>query len=357
MPGRPKVSFDKSPYLGNFIEVQLKGDSITHVHRGAIPAAVLSDKRMRKFPGSTLSTKQILDMQDLDIDTAHVVIHFFYSKQYECIKPKDVSYNVSKAYQLKVALQVIDAAEVMRLSTLKALATAELLPLAKELDLTTLIAFLETLELKHWFHPELREYIQSQLDEITANPFGKSASEVPEPRVSPCYTAILLTRLIAQAKLNHASKSKDKLKPEDEQPKVAKAETEGQSHFENIRQRNWEQKPLTTFDEVVNEVVYHSEPSTLETRGQRFYDPWEQLGLRSYGTRKDAIDSTEAIGSATPQLLTTSRPSHCNSQPKEGNGAKYVFGVDPPAFQAFYGKWNPTTKKDPASVMTKASGK
>uniref|UniRef100_A0A0D2Y5U5 Uncharacterized protein n=1 Tax=Fusarium oxysporum (strain Fo5176) TaxID=660025 RepID=A0A0D2Y5U5_FUSOF len=112
----PTVQFVKSPYAGIFVQVLLKGKSITRIHKGVVPANVLSSRSTQE--PAPKSATPILDMQDLGSDTAHVVIHFFYTKQYDCIKPTGVSSDSAKGYELKVSLQVIEAATKMELPAL-----------------------------------------------------------------------------------------------------------------------------------------------------------------------------------------------------------------------------------------------
>ncbi|ENH65765.1 hypothetical protein FOC1_g10003387 [Fusarium oxysporum f. sp. cubense race 1] len=112
----PTVQFVTSPYAGIFVQVLLKGKSITRIHKGVVPANVLSSRSTQE--PAPKSATPILDMQDLGSDTAHVVIHFFYTKQYGCIKPTGISSDSAKGYELKVSLQVIEAATKMKLPAL-----------------------------------------------------------------------------------------------------------------------------------------------------------------------------------------------------------------------------------------------
>ncbi|KAJ9418717.1 hypothetical protein QL093DRAFT_2566395 [Fusarium oxysporum] len=227
----PTVQFVKSPYAGIFVQVLLKGKSITRIHKGVVPANVLSSRSTQE--PAPKSATPILDMQDLGSDTAHVVIHFFYTKQYDCIKPTGVSSDSAKGYELKVSLQVIEAATKMELPALVSLAKSECARLCKELDLLNLVAILGKLSFDYTKFPEIQHHIAYHLEKVLANPRSQSATDLLSRATTNSITDMLVRKLVMTARKEQTSEAKAKPRPEDEVPGVLICESRPQPPFQD----------------------------------------------------------------------------------------------------------------------------
>ncbi|EWZ96010.1 hypothetical protein FOWG_03515 [Fusarium oxysporum f. sp. lycopersici MN25] len=227
----PTVQFVKSPYAGIFVQVLLKGKSITRIHKGVVPANVLSSRSTQE--PAPKSATPILDMQDLGSDTAHVVIHFFYTKQYDCIKPTGASSDSAKGYELKVSLQVIEAATKMELPALVSLAKSECARLCKELDLLNLVAILGKLSLDYTKFPEIQHHIAYHLEKVLANPRSQSATDLLSRATTNSITDMLVRKLVMTARKEQTSEAKAKPRPEDEVPGVLICESRSQPPFQD----------------------------------------------------------------------------------------------------------------------------
>ncbi|KAL9563603.1 hypothetical protein ACKAV7_012271 [Fusarium commune] len=226
----PTVQFVTSPYADIFVQVLLKGKSITRIHKGVVPANVLSSRSTQE--PAPKSATPILDMQDLGSDTAHVVIHFFYTKQYDCIKPTGVSSDSAKSYELKVSLQVIEAAKKMELPVLVDLAKRQCARLCKELDLLNLIAILGKLNFNYTNFPEIQQHIAYHLEKVLANPRSQSATDLLSRATTNSITDILVRKLVMMARKEQTSEAKAKPEPENEFPGVLICESRPHPHFE-----------------------------------------------------------------------------------------------------------------------------
>ncbi|KAK2126226.1 hypothetical protein NOF04DRAFT_16874 [Fusarium oxysporum II5] len=227
----PTVQFVTSPYAGIFVQVLLKGKSITRIHKGVVPANVLSSRSTQE--PAPKSATPILDMQDLGSDTAHVVIHFFYTKQYDCIKPTGVSSDSAKGYELKVSLQVIEAATKMELPALVSLAKSECARLCKELDLLNLVAILGKLSFDYTKFPEIQHHVAYHLEKVLANPRSQSATDLLSRATTNSITDMLVRKLVVTARKEQTSEAKAKTRPEDKVPGVLICESRPQPPFQD----------------------------------------------------------------------------------------------------------------------------
>ncbi|KAF4946767.1 hypothetical protein FGADI_10971 [Fusarium gaditjirri] len=226
----PKVQFFASPYTDIFVQVQLRGSSTTQIHKGVVPAKVLLSRRMKvPAPGSATP---ILDMQDLACDTAHAVIDFFYTRQYDCIKPRDVTRNSSKGYELKVSLQVIEAARMLELPALVYLAQRECARLCQELDLLNLVAILGKLDFDYTNFPEIKHHIAYHLENVLASPHSQFTTDLLSRATTNSITDMLVRKLVMTAREGHKSETKAKPLPKNGFPGVIFREPRPQPPFE-----------------------------------------------------------------------------------------------------------------------------
>ncbi|KAF5705916.1 hypothetical protein FMUND_11892 [Fusarium mundagurra] len=210
------AQFIMSPYADTFVKVLLKGNSITWVHRGVIPGHVLSSKSTIE-PGSNSATS-IMDMQDIGNDTAHVIIHFFYTKQYNCITPWGIPGDTAKGYELRVSLQVIEAARKMKLPALEDLAKRQCARVCNEMDLLNLVAILGKINIDTKNFPELAQHISLHLEKVLTNPHSQVASNLLSRTTTNSITDILVRKLVMNARDKPTGEPKAKPGPENETP-------------------------------------------------------------------------------------------------------------------------------------------
>ncbi|KAF4495661.1 hypothetical protein FAGAP_8215 [Fusarium agapanthi] len=208
------AQFTTSPYANNFFKVLLKGKSITWIHRGVVPGHVLSSKSTQD-PAYNSATPTV-DMQDIGNDTAHVIINFFYTKQYKYIKPLGIYGDTEKGYELKVSLQVIEAAGKMKLPDLVDLAKRQCARICHEMDLLNLIAILGKMNIDYKNVPELTQHIAFQLEKVLANPHSPFASSILSRATSNSITDMLVRKLLMIARVEPTSEPKAKPAPENE---------------------------------------------------------------------------------------------------------------------------------------------
>ncbi|KAF5585279.1 hypothetical protein FPCIR_8359 [Fusarium pseudocircinatum] len=192
------AQFITSPYADIFIKVLLKGRSIIWIHRGVVPVHILS-KNVTEELGPK-SASPILDMQDIGNDTAHVIIHFFYTKQYNCIKPWGLSGDTAKGYELRVSLQVIEAARKLKLQALVDLAKRQCARVCREMDLLNLVAILGKMNIDTKNFPELAQHISLHLEKVLADPHSEVASNLLSRTNSNSITDILVRKLVMSAR-------------------------------------------------------------------------------------------------------------------------------------------------------------
>ncbi|KAF5551087.1 hypothetical protein FNAPI_7514 [Fusarium napiforme] len=206
--------FITSPYADTFAKVLLKGNSITWVHRGVIPGHVLSSETTEEL--GSKSPSPILDMQNIGNDTAHVIIHFFYTKQYNCIKPWGIYGDTAKGYELKVSNSVIEAARKMRLPALADLAKRHYMRVCREMDFLNLVAILGKMNIDTKNFPELAQHISLHLEKVLSDPYSEVASDFLSQTTSNSITDILVRKLLMNARDKLASEPKAKVEPGNE---------------------------------------------------------------------------------------------------------------------------------------------
>jgi hypothetical protein len=245
-------------------------------------------------------------MQAIAIDTAHVVIHFFYTKQYDCMKPKDISGHLAKGYELRVTLQVFEAATNMELPCLVALAKAESLRLCNDLDLLNLLAILGKHSFRYKSFPELEQYIASQLEKVITSPCSTFATG-PLSRDTPnSITDMLVRRLVTMARVDQAREAKAKPGPEHEPSNMIKAGTKEQSSQNHIARGIWHKDPPTTQQKAVEEFLFPTaHRSSSHDRVKEYHESLEELGLSEEEMRlkvRKSVDETFKIPSSTVSL-------------------------------------------------------
>ncbi|KAF5541852.1 hypothetical protein FMEXI_7776 [Fusarium mexicanum] len=208
------AQFTASPYANNFFKVLLKGKSITWIHRGVVPDHVPSNKSTQDPVYS--SATPIVDMQDIGYDTAHVIINFFYTKQYKYIKPSGIYGDTEKGYELKVSLQVIEAAGKMKMPDLVDLAKRQCARICFEMDFLNLITILGKMNMDYTNFPELTQRIALQLERVLANPHSPLASTILSRATSNSITDILLRKLLMIARVEPTSEPRAKPTPGNE---------------------------------------------------------------------------------------------------------------------------------------------
>ncbi|PNP74813.1 hypothetical protein FNYG_11950 [Fusarium nygamai] len=209
------AQFITSPYADTFVKVLLKGKSITWIHRGVIPGHVLSSHNSTEELASK-SASPILDMQNIGNDTAHVIIHFFYTKQYNCIKPLGISDDSARGYELRVSLQVIEAARKMTLLALVDLAKRQCARVCQEMDLLNLVAILGKMNIDYKNFPELTQHITIHLEQVLTNPHSEFASNLLSQATSNSITDILVRKLVMVAQDKRTSEPKARPRPGNE---------------------------------------------------------------------------------------------------------------------------------------------
>ncbi|KAF5613312.1 uncharacterized protein FSUBG_1042 [Fusarium subglutinans] len=208
------AQFTASPYANNFFKVLLKGKSITWIHRGVVPDHVPSNKSTQD-PAYSSATPTV-DLQEIGYDTAHVIINFFYTKQYKYIKPSGIYGDTEKGYELKVSLQVIEAARKMKLPDLVDLAKKQCARVCHEMNLLNLISILGKMNIDYNNVPELTQHISLQLEKVLAFPHSPLASTMLSRATSNSITDILLRKLLMIARAEPTSEPKAKPTPGNE---------------------------------------------------------------------------------------------------------------------------------------------
>ncbi|KAF5622150.1 uncharacterized protein FTJAE_11011 [Fusarium tjaetaba] len=206
--------FITSPYADTFVKVLLKGNTITWVHRGVIPGHALSSEITEEL--GSKSPSPILDMQNIGNDTAHVIIHFFYTKQYNCIKPWGICGDTAKGYELKVSNSVIEAARKMRLPALADLAKRHYMRVCREMDFLDLVATLGKMNIDTKKFPELAQHVSLHLEKVLSDPYSEGASDFLSQTTSNSITDILVRKLLINARDKLASEPKAKAEPGNE---------------------------------------------------------------------------------------------------------------------------------------------
>ncbi|KAF5968315.1 hypothetical protein FCOIX_11475 [Fusarium coicis] len=209
------AQFITSPYVDTLVKVLLKGNSITWIHRGVIPVHVLYMNNSAEYLESK-SFPPIVDMQNIGNDTAHVIIHFFYTKKYNCIKPLGSSGDTAKAYELRVSLQVIEAARKMRLPVLVDMAKRHCAHVFHDMDILNLVSILgkTNVDTKHF--PELAQHISLHLEKVLSDPHSQVASNLLSRTTSNSITDILVRKLVMNARGKPTGESKAKPGPGNE---------------------------------------------------------------------------------------------------------------------------------------------
>ncbi|KAF5620073.1 hypothetical protein F52700_11393 [Fusarium sp. NRRL 52700] len=214
VPHAMSAKFITSPYANNFVKVLLKGNSVTWIHKRVIPGHVLSSKSTQE-PASK-SAEWIMDMQDIGNDTAHVIIHYFYTKQYHCIKPSGVSGDTAQSYELGVSLQVIKAARKMLLPALVDLANGECARICHEMDLLNLVAVLGKMDIDFKNFPELTQHVAFHLEKVLAHPHSPFASNILSRATPNDITEMLIRKLVMIARDEPTSEPKVKPRTKNE---------------------------------------------------------------------------------------------------------------------------------------------
>ncbi|KAJ4140573.1 hypothetical protein NW765_015848 [Fusarium oxysporum] len=308
----PTVQFVKSPYAGIFVQVLLKGKSITRIHKGVVPANVLSSRSTQE--PAPKSATPILDMQDLGSDTAHVVIHFFYTKQYDCIKPTGVSSDSAKGYELKVSLQVIEAATKMELPALVSLAKSECARLCKELDLLNLVAILGKLSFDYTKFPEIQHHIAYHLEKVLANPRSQSATDLLSRATTNSITDMLVRKLVMTARKEQTSEAKVKPRPEDEVPGKLQSDDKGKGRDDSEpTEKASETSPPTTSNQdsrlAKGQEEADSGPSRLRDRPSPFSNSFSGVGTVPSAVKKSGAPQRGGSLSKPAEVVSTFHPS------------------------------------------------
>ncbi|RBQ77494.1 hypothetical protein FVER14953_10172 [Fusarium verticillioides] len=209
------AQFITSPYADTFVKVLLKGNSITWIHRGVIPVHVLYMNNRAEVVGSK-SASPIVDMQNIGNDTAHVIIHFFYTKKYNCVKPSGLSGDAAKAYELRLSLQVIEAARKMKLPALVDLAKKDCARFYHEMDFFNLVAILGKMNVDTKHFPELAQYISLHIEKVLSDPHSQLASNLLSRNTSNSITEMIFRKLVLKARGKPTGEPKGRPEPGNE---------------------------------------------------------------------------------------------------------------------------------------------
>jgi hypothetical protein len=162
------------------------------------------------------SFSPIVDMQTIGNDTAHVIIHFLYTKKYNCIKPPGLSGDTAKAYGLRVSLQVIEAARKMRLPVLVDMAKRHCEHVFHDMDVLNLVSILGKMNVDTKHFPELAQHISLHLEKVLSDPHSQVASNLLSRTTSNNITDILVRKLVMNARGKPTGEPKARREPGNE---------------------------------------------------------------------------------------------------------------------------------------------
>lgn len=244
-------------------------------------------------------------MQNIGNDTAHVILHYFYSKRYDCITPSGTSGDVSKGYELRVSLQVIEAARKMQLFTLVDLAKEQCARLCHEMDLLNLVAILGKMNIDFDNFPELTKHIAFHLEKVLANPHSQFALDLLIRATSNSITDMLIRKLVLVAQDEPTTEPKAKPRPENEA-------------------RNLPVCPSKDYNSTVETPEWS--PFTYERRTQHLQKPRKNPQPDDKGKGRDVSRSAENSSKIPGIKVSHHEPRGAKGQKEAQSGPSRVRG-------------------------------
>ncbi|KAF5675845.1 hypothetical protein FHETE_2448 [Fusarium heterosporum] len=190
------MALESSPYSQETREVHFKGGIVWRLHVGILPENLRTGNRYKSF-----RRDNYIDLDDIETDTGHVIVHFLYTGRYQCLKPEGCNDAEATTYELKLAFKVHTASLSLNIDSLQTLAEQEILKLSDQMKLPLVLNAVEDANISFAKFPKFAEYIQSHLMSLKTDSLDNAATEILSKLETPdTFSMVLLKTLVILAK-------------------------------------------------------------------------------------------------------------------------------------------------------------
>lgn len=136
-------------------------------------------------------------MKDIESDTGHVIVHFWYSGTYQSIKSSNCSEVKATIYELKLSIKVHAASLSLNLETLQALTEDKILKLSDQLSFPLVLDVIGKSEINFAKFPRYAEYLQSHLISLKVDSSSQAVADILSKLETPdTFSMVLLKTLV-----------------------------------------------------------------------------------------------------------------------------------------------------------------
>ncbi|KIL88720.1 hypothetical protein FAVG1_07968 [Fusarium avenaceum] len=188
------MALETSPYFGATCNVIFQDGATATVHCNVVPASLRSSARYCQAEWCKLV---ILDMKDIESDTGHVIVHFWYSGTYQSFKSSNCSEAEATIYELKLSIKVHAASLSLNLEILQALTEDKILKLSDQLSFPLVLDVIGKSEINFAKFPRYAEYLQSYLISMKMDSLDQTATDILlKLEIPDTFSMVLLKSLI-----------------------------------------------------------------------------------------------------------------------------------------------------------------
>jgi hypothetical protein len=141
-------------------------------------------------------------MKDIESDTGHVIVHFWYSGRYQSLKSSNYSEVEATIYELKQSIKVHAASLSLKLETLQALTEDKILKLSDQLSFPLVLDVVEKSEINFAKFPRFAEYLQSHLISLKMDSSDQAVTDILSKLETPdTFSMVLLKTLVVLGRM------------------------------------------------------------------------------------------------------------------------------------------------------------
>jgi hypothetical protein len=141
-------------------------------------------------------------MKDIESDTGHVIVHFWYSGRYQSLKSSNYSEVEATIYELKQSIKVHAASLSLKLETLQALTEDRILKLSDQLSFPLVLDVVEKSEINFAKFPRFAEYLQSHLISLKMDSSDQAVTDILSKLETPdTFSMVLLKTLVVLGRM------------------------------------------------------------------------------------------------------------------------------------------------------------
>ncbi|KAG5662073.1 hypothetical protein KAF25_004312 [Fusarium avenaceum] len=313
------IALATSPYFGATCNVIFQDEATATVHCNVVPAGLRSSARYCQAEWCKLV---ILDMKDIESDTGHVIVHFWYSGRYQSLK----SSNLSDANELRLSIKVHAASLSLKLETLQALTEDKILKLSDQLSFPLVLDVVGKSEINFAKFPRYAEYLQSHLISLKMDSLDQIATDILLKLETPdTFSMVLLKTLVVLGR--KAASNQPNVGREYSETELSHTQSLAKHASEIVKENGEIETPQTKEKQALQMIKVHHETMMLRDKeikrgGRLLKKDRQRLALLeeqivAYNlehNQKSMEDKSEPLEEEDEQ--STNQPVHINEDAK-----------------------------------------